>query len=86
MLSISLLPLACRFTAYKPMIRFPQRTGVTPRAVAMSFSGKKIKMTNREALNSAMREEMARDNSVYLMGEEVAQFNGAYKISKGLLD
>lgn len=40
----------------------------------------------REALNEAMREEMRRDESVYLIGEEVAEYNGAYKVSKGLLD
>ena len=40
----------------------------------------------REALGLAMDEEMARDESVFLMGEEVAQYNGAYKVSKGLLD
>ncbi|MEO5589148.1 MAG: pyruvate dehydrogenase complex E1 component subunit beta [Gemmatimonadaceae bacterium] len=43
-------------------------------------------MTYRDALNAALREELARDESVYLMGEEVAQYNGAYKVSKGLLD
>jgi len=40
----------------------------------------------REALRQAIDEEMARDEKVYLMGEEVAEYNGAYKISKGLLD
>jgi pyruvate dehydrogenase E1 component beta subunit len=39
----------------------------------------------REALNQAMDEEMARDARVFLMGEEVAQYNGAYKVSQGLL-
>ncbi|MEO5590841.1 MAG: pyruvate dehydrogenase complex E1 component subunit beta [Gemmatimonadaceae bacterium] len=43
-------------------------------------------MSYRDALNQALREELARDDSVYLMGEEVAQYNGAYKVSKGLLD
>jgi pyruvate dehydrogenase E1 component beta subunit len=43
-------------------------------------------ITYREALNQALREEMARDDRVFLMGEEVAQYNGAYKVSKGLLD
>ena len=42
-------------------------------------------MTVREALNSAMDEELARDQNVFLMGEEVAQYDGPYKISKGLL-
>jgi pyruvate dehydrogenase E1 component beta subunit len=39
----------------------------------------------REALNQAMREEMARDPRVFLMGEEVGQYNGAYKVTQGLL-
>lgn len=43
-------------------------------------------MTVREALNSAMAEEMRSDETVYLMGEEVAEYQGAYKISQGLLD
>src|SRR3954454_5551860 len=40
----------------------------------------------REALRSAMTEEMERDENVFLMGEEVAQYNGAYKVSEGMLD
>ena len=40
----------------------------------------------REALNEAMSEEMRRDENVFLMGEEVAEYNGAYKVSKGMLD
>ena len=38
-------------------------------------------MTVREALNPAMEEEMLRDESVFIMGEEVARYNGAYKVS-----
>jgi len=40
----------------------------------------------RDALNEAMSEEMRRDENVFLMGEEVAEYNGAYKVSKGMLD
>lgn len=40
----------------------------------------------REAIAEAMSEEMRRDKSIYLMGEEVAEYNGAYKASKGMLD
>lgn len=40
----------------------------------------------REALREAMSEEMRRDEKVFLMGEEVAQYNGAYKVSQGMLD
>ena len=40
----------------------------------------------REALREAMQEEMRRDERVFLMGEEVAEYNGAYKVSQGMLD
>lgn len=43
-------------------------------------------LTYRDALNQALREEMHRDDRVFLMGEEVAEYNGAYKVSRGLLD
>jgi pyruvate dehydrogenase E1 component beta subunit len=44
-----------------------------------------VKMTVREALNSAMAEEMRRDKDVFIMGEEVAEYQGAYKITQNLL-
>ncbi|MGK7652597.1 pyruvate dehydrogenase complex E1 component subunit beta [Roseovarius sp. B08] len=44
------------------------------------------KMTVREALNAAMAEEMRNDDTVFIMGEEVAEYQGAYKITQGLLD
>ena len=43
-------------------------------------------ITMREALNQALAEEMQRDENVFLMGEEVAAYQGAYKVSKGLLE
>ena len=43
-------------------------------------------ITYRDALRAAIDEEMARDDSVFLMGEEVAEYHGAYKVSRGLLD
>ncbi len=43
------------------------------------------KLTVREALREAMQEEMRRDHEVFVMGEEVAEYNGAYKITQGLL-
>ena len=43
-------------------------------------------ITYRDALNQALAEEMERDGDVFLMGEEVAEYDGAYKVSKGLLD
>ncbi len=43
-------------------------------------------ITYRDALNQALREEMQRDNTVFLMGEEVGLYQGAYKVSRGLLE
>jgi len=43
-------------------------------------------ITYRDALNEALNEEMQRDESVFLMGEEVAEYDGAYKVSKGMLE
>jgi pyruvate dehydrogenase E1 component beta subunit len=45
-----------------------------------------VEMTVRQALNEAMAEEMRADGDVFIMGEEVAQYQGAYKITQGLLD
>ena len=43
-------------------------------------------MTMRDALNDALREELGRDKNVFLMGEEVAEYQGAYKVTRGLLE
>jgi len=43
-------------------------------------------ITYREALNRALREEMTRDDRVFIMGEEVGEYDGAYKVTRGLLD
>jgi len=54
--------------------------------VEASLEGKTmVKVTLRDALRDAMAEEMRRDDSVFLMGEEVAQYQGAYKVSRDLL-
>jgi len=45
-----------------------------------------VEMTVRQALNEAIAEEMRADQNIFLMGEEVAEYNGAYKVSQGLLD
>jgi pyruvate dehydrogenase E1 component beta subunit len=50
------------------------------------WTGPTVKQTVREALRDAMAEEMRRDDKVFLMGEEVAEYQGAYKVSQGLLD
>jgi pyruvate dehydrogenase E1 component beta subunit len=53
---------------------------------AIATGREMVTQTMREALRDAMAEEMRRDASVFLMGEEVAQYQGAYKISQGLLE
>ncbi|MDP1750824.1 MAG: pyruvate dehydrogenase complex E1 component subunit beta [Reyranella sp.] len=62
----------------------------TPILAALSaepeWSGKTVHMTVREALRDAMAEEMRKDGNIFLMGEEVAQYHGAYKVSQGLLE
>src|SRR5437870_9889343 len=50
-----------------------------------AYTGKTVTQTVREALRDAMAEEMRRDDSVLLIGEEVAEYQGAYKVSQGLL-
>jgi len=55
-------------------------------AAEPEFKGKHIPTTVRDALRDAMAEEMRRDKDVFLLGEEVAEYQGAYKVSQGLLD
>ncbi|MBS0517368.1 MAG: pyruvate dehydrogenase complex E1 component subunit beta [Proteobacteria bacterium] len=55
-------------------------------AAEPEWKGKTVRLTVREALRDAMAEEMRRDPGVFLMGEEVAQYQGAYKVSQGLLE
>src|SRR5260221_656022 len=54
-------------------------------AAEAEWTGKTQHMTVRDALRDAMAEEMRRDESGFLMGEEVAEYQGAYKVSQGLL-
>src|SRR5438067_5153833 len=56
-----------------------------PAADASEYTGKTVTQTVREALRDAIAEEMRRDDSVFLLGEEVAEYQGAYKVSQGLL-
>ncbi|KAG8288347.1 hypothetical protein J6590_018868 [Homalodisca vitripennis] len=55
-----------------------------PRCSFSLASTARVKMTVREALNMAMDEELERDPRVFIMGEEVAQYDGAYKVTRGL--
>src|SRR5438874_1193055 len=59
----------------------PAATAVGP----SEYTGKTVTQTVREALRDAIAEEMRRDDSVLLIGEEVAEYQGAYKVSQGLL-
>ena len=69
-----------------------QASAVTAAPVAVAeaadpeYSGQTTEITVREALRDAMAEEMRNDDTVFLMGEEVAQYQGAYKVSQGLLE
>lgn len=66
----------------------PQPTVAPPNLapVEQEYSGPTVKLTVREALRDAMAEEMRSDEDVFLMGEEVGQYQGAYKVSQGLLE
>ena len=65
----------------------PAPSAVAQRSVPAEseYIGKTTTMTVREALRDAMAEEMRRDDTVFLIGEEVAEYQGAYKVSQGLL-
>src|SRR5438045_5623044 len=63
----------------------PARPTPAPAAEPGEDTGKTVTQTVREALRDAMAEEMRRDHSVFLLGEEVAEYQGAYKVSQGLL-
>ena len=59
---------------------------VTTLAAETEWSGSSTPLTVRESLRDAMAEEMRRDENVFIMGEEVAEYQGAYKVTQGLLD
>ncbi|KAF6211880.1 hypothetical protein GE061_012396 [Apolygus lucorum] len=61
-----------------------EMTALARRSFSVSRTAAAKNMTVRDALNSAMDEEMERDEKVILLGEEVAQYDGAYKVSRGL--
>jgi pyruvate dehydrogenase E1 component subunit beta len=81
-------PASAKRTAAPPA-RAPAAAPPSERAsepAALPAGTETANQTMREALRDAMAEEMRRDAAVFLMGEEVAQYQGAYKISQGLLD
>jgi len=59
---------------------------VAETAVGTEWSGSSTSLTVRESIRDAMAEEMRRDENVFIMGEEVAEYQGAYKVTQGLLD
>src|SRR6202049_2092459 len=73
----------------KPMIDAPKAPAASKAAVEpdpeVPEGTEMVTMTIRDALRDAMAEEMRRDPDVFLMGEEVAEYQGAYKVSQGLL-
>ena len=73
-------PAAAPAVAHAPLPAAPAADLDVPEGTEL------VAMTVREALREAMAEEMRRDPSVFLIGEEVGQYQGAYKISQGLLD
>ncbi len=64
----------------------PSTPAAAQAAPEADYDGPMVNLTVRDALRDAMAEEMRRDEMVYLMGEEVAEYQGAYKISQGLLE
>ncbi|KAK0490925.1 pyruvate dehydrogenase e1 component beta subunit [Armillaria novae-zelandiae] len=79
------------FTRLAPALANARSSSILSRTTLRSVRGyatadNEHTMTVRDALNAAMEEEMIRDDSVFILGEEVARYNGAYKVTKGLLD
>ncbi|CAL1537623.1 unnamed protein product [Lymnaea stagnalis] len=72
----------CRIST---VARHAKALGNTTRLLTTSSHRCAQQLTVRDALNAALDEELTRDETVLLMGEEVAQYDGAYKVSKGLL-
>jgi pyruvate dehydrogenase E1 component beta subunit len=68
-----------------PRFASPASFSISQRRSFADAKGTK-EYTVREALNEAMAEELEQNEKVFILGEEVAQYNGAYKVTKGLLD
>jgi len=75
------IPAEARPPAAPPVLATPRRAP----SAEPEYAGTTRTMTVREALRDAMAEEMRRDDTVFLLGEEVAEYQGAYKVSQGLL-
>ncbi|HPG02054.1 MAG: pyruvate dehydrogenase complex E1 component subunit beta [Methylobacteriaceae bacterium] len=71
--------------ASAPSVPAAPKTSAPPETPEFPADSPMVSMTVREALRDAMAEEMRRDDTVFVMGEEVAEYQGAYKITQGLL-
>jgi pyruvate dehydrogenase E1 component beta subunit len=72
-----------------PIVETPKAVAAAPKFAAdpaIPAGTKMLTLTVREALRDAMAEEMRKDDRVFVMGEEVAEYQGAYKVTQGLLD
>ena len=69
-----------------PAIQAPATPAASHIAEELDWDGPTVTLTVREALRDAMAEEMRNDDRVFVMGEEVAEYQGAYKVTQGLLD
>ena len=79
-------PKAAGPEAAKPAVQEPRKPSVDATPAPEKDWGPTKPITVREALRDALAAELRRDETVFLIGEEVAQYQGAYKISQGLLD
>ena len=84
------LPLCLKQRLLRPPFRLTAPASIlAPAGAAIAaearWDGATVNITVREALRDAMAEEMRRDDNVFVMGEEVAEYQGAYKVTQGLL-
>ena len=79
-------PVADAVTAQAEPVAVPPAPGAAAVAAEPAFDGEMVETSVRDALRDAMAEEMRRDETVFIMGEEVAEYQGAYKVTRGLLD
>ena len=79
-------PVNAPSPASVPLPARPKQDAAKPEpSPETDYRGETVEMTVREALRDAMAEEMRRDETVFVMGEEVAEYEGAYKVTQGLL-
>ena len=79
-------PAPAETVSAAPVLEMPPAPVAPIVAAEPTWAGTATSLTVREALRDAMAEEMRRDEAVFVMGEEVAEYQGAYKVTQGLLD